>query len=514
MNYKEIAYELVSTKEENPSLIVTIDGKAQALHSKVYPSKEADSMRSDLEVAAFDTCFVLGVGVGYHLIALLEFAAQYKNIVLIDILPSARANIESSKACKFLLEKENIRLLSGLSLDKLREALPETLFLDENEKIKILTHAASMRIFGEYYEAVRNEIMSFINSKAGNMATLRAFGRQYARNSIKNIANMPRMYPVKNLREKFSNKSAIVITSGPTAEKSMCALAEAASRVFIIAVDSALPVCAAFGLRPDFVVSVDPQSYISEHLAGFWDEPLKVITSLSAWPCKLSNTKSNWQVFCSLNSHPLAQLIEEFSPNSVGSINSGSGSVAGDALLFAIYCGFSQIALTGFDFAFIDGIIYSRGTAYQRRYAEIFQNRLSSAETLNFNYIKKSSLSVRENGLYTRRVFGQYKKSIEELLQGARDSKLFHIDPPLVALESCEQSTMDEFLRMFCKTDIDKQQVASISAKPLQDTIDFSKLMKLLEEDEIFNKLMTASLGETNKSYDSFREMLRSVIVK
>lgn len=514
-NNNGIEYEIIPTREQYPSLLVKIDGKPQAVHSRLFPSKEAEAMRLELEPGTSNICIVLGIGMGYHLMPLKEYAPLYKHVILVDILGSAPENIESSKMCRFLLHADNIRILSGLSIEEIGKQLAAVINLEKKANIKALTHTASMRIFPKYYEAVKHEITSLVNNKAGNIATLRAFGRQYVRNCIKNIALMHEMFPVKDFFKKFEGQNAVVITSGPSLENSMPALRAASARIFTIAVDSALPVCAAFGFRPDFVISIDPQAYISEHLAGFWDEPLRIITSLPAWRCNLENYESKWQRYCSLNSHPFAQLIEEFTPDSVGCLNSRTGSVVGDALLFAVLCGFSRIAFAGLDSAFLDGKIYSRGTAYQRRYANIFQNRLQSIETLNMNYIRKPPL--RENGLATRRVFSRYRDAVEHLLKSVVNTEFFHINPPASALEPCRAANMNEFLDAFCKKDINKTSIFSQIAdtkKPLREIINFDELTSLISKDEIFNKLLASSLQETAPHYDAARKLFRRLIGK
>jgi hypothetical protein len=143
----------------------------------------------------------------------------------------------------------------------------------------------------------------------------------------------------------------------------------------------------------------------------------------------------------------------------VGSVDSRTGSVAGDAVMLAIKSGFREIGLIGFDSAFSGFSIYARGTAYQRRYAEFFQNRVVNVETSNFNYIMKSSRGYRREGKYTRKSFIQYKESIEKLI-GVHDAGIFHnINDTGIPLEGIAHTAFPDFIERACGEKINKQEI-------------------------------------------------------
>jgi hypothetical protein len=307
---------------------------------------------------------------------------------------------------------------------------------------------------------------------------------------------MEAMLPVKSLFGKFKGASTIALMPGPSLEDSIEAIKEVSKKIFTIAADSALPVCEKHGFLPDFVISVDPQAYISEHFLGFWDKDIRIVTSLSAWNCRLNERASSWKIYCSLNSHPFAQLLEEMFPDKTGELDSGSGSVAGDALLFAYRCGFSEIACAGFDFSFVKGITYSRGAAYQKRYAKFFSSRLKSAETFNFDYIMKSSKALRNEGGFTRRSFIGYRQSVERVVKNFAGVKLFHINPLGSALAACEASGK-EILEKLKKTDKGALLAAADSeVRALGKIIDFGELKRVLGNEKIFGELIRRSRGE------------------
>ena len=142
----------------------------------------------------------------------------------------------------------------------------------------------------------------------------------------------------------------LVITSGPSLEKHLRRIYNSQHLFFIIAVDSSLPVLLSRRIMPDFLISIDPQPFISEHLINAELSYTIFIFTLSTYPLLFNNRFS----LLSLNSHPFSQVINELFPDKIGSIDSLTGTVAGDALKFAYLSVFKAVMLIGFDFSFSD----------------------------------------------------------------------------------------------------------------------------------------------------------------
>jgi len=417
---KEIkVYRITQTRSGHPTLLVSREGKEIPLHSSVDPLREAESMRDRFDPGRYDTLVVLGTGLAYHLLPLESMLDAYTSVFLIDILDGIRETVAEGAAA-FLSRNHRVRFLTGLAPEEVAAELSSALDLGSTRGISVLEHPASMRIFPEYYLAVKKQIESVINKKAGNEATRKAFGVKYFRNILSNCAMAGEFMPVAGLFGRFKGCTAIIATSGPSLDRCLGIIREQQTGCCIIAADSALPVLERSGIRPDFTVSIDPQPYIYEHL--MLSEPGRTVPVLSIsassrafeWACRNAGKKDGMR-FLSLNSHPLSQVIASLGGD-FGSIESGTGNVAGDAVRMAILMGFDRIALAGFDFSFPRYAIYARGTAYQRRYGVYFQDRFSTVETRNAAYIFASSGGLKQQGLYTRKSFVQYRESLETLI--------------------------------------------------------------------------------------------------
>jgi hypothetical protein len=429
-----IHYSIKAARNGSPIIVISRDGREAPLHSAVEPERESRVLEGAFNPQIYDTLIVLGTGLGYHLLQLKHNIDRYSRVILIDILGGLEKQITAGPGA-FLAAAPGVIFLSGLDAEAAAERLGDIIDLSVALGIEVMEHPASLRLFPDYYRAIKKSIESLINKKAGNEATKKAFGLRYAKNILRNAPLASRLRPVRELFSTFAGHPVMIIASGPSLDSAWQAVESRADRAFIIAVDSAMPALHSRGIVPDFVLVVDPQPYVHEHLQGLDPGNTLAILSISASPLAFAWARScgradNSRVFVSLNSHPLAQIMEAMKCDA-GSIDSGTGNVAGDALRLALDMGFDEIMLAGFDFSFSRYVIYARGTAYQRRYCLYYQNRLATAESKNMAYIFDSSKKFVHEGRYTRRVFLQYRDSLEDLIGRSHKTPVSLTDPGL-----------------------------------------------------------------------------------
>jgi hypothetical protein len=204
--------------------------------------------------------------------------------------------------------------------------------------------------------------------------------------------------------------------------------------------------------------------------------------------------------YVTLNSHPVSQVIDDLFPGAVGSVDSGTGSVAGDALNFCIYAGFSNIAMTGFDFSFSGNNIYARGTAYQKRYSAYFNNRLHTAETFNADYIFKSSSAFMHKGKYTRKSFIGYKDSMEQFIGKNNISHVYSINGRGIPVKNVEKISLEKFVSFLNPV---KGRVADFTAKKDKSLsasdIDIKRISEIFRG-ESAGEILRASYGKAPDS--------------
>jgi hypothetical protein len=480
------------SREGLPTLAVLEGDNRHYLHSRVAPSREAESLRPSFQTEKFDVLIVLGAGLGYHLLPLGEGDLPYDRVLVIDILGGIESEIARNPLTSFLLERP-VSILAGLPPEQIERRIQEFLSHGATRGVQVLEHPASLRLFPDYYSVARKLVRKALERFSGNIATRSAFARRYLRNAILNIADTGSAFPVKTMFNRLEGTPGVVITSGPTLDRALPVIKEARSRIVIVSVDSALPALSAAGIIPDFAVSIDPQQHVCEHFASGLPGGTVPVFSLTAYPLPVRRHGG----FLSLNTHPFSQLIEELHPGAVGSIDSGTGTVAGDAILLAVRLGLRPIALAGFDFCFGDHAIYARNTAYQRRYALFFQDRFGPIETRNLAYIMKSSGGHLVDGRFSRRSFGSYRESIESLIRREAIRDLYRLHTSGISLSGAADVDAEIFFSSLADRPgnaILPVRPAPESCPPLSRLPGLTELRNALAHPGLRKRLLGASL--------------------
>lgn len=489
---KKIEYRIETARSSNSIVVVKSNGTYVPLNSRLDPVKEGGKSSYELDPQKYSMLIILGCSLGYNLVSVKEVLSQYKNVVIIDILEGIENEISSNPHTSFLVESRNIHFFSGKDISSLEDILEYEIDFNTITGVQVIEHGASVRVFNEYYSNVKNIVKRLIDSKARNSSTVKAFGKFFLRNAINNINNFNVVSPVRRLKNRFKGAFALIVSSAPSVEEYMDQINMLSDHCYIIAVDSALPMLLQKGINIDFVISIDPQPRIFEHFLGQMKGNTSFIFSIVSSPELLRR----YGGYFSLNSHPLAQVIDGIYPGVAGSIDSGTGSVAGDALNFAVYAGFSRIAIMGFDFSFSFNTIYARGTAYQKRYSEILNNRFHTPETFNADYIFKSSKAYMHNGKYTRKSFIGYRDSLEQFIHRNNFSSLYSINSRALPVKGIDNVSVEEFVSKLGNSRPDKRDVLHENKEVYLDSvIDIQKVKEVMKGESAF-EILKASYGK------------------
>ena len=485
-----IEYSIEQTKEPGYDTIAVMDasGRKKYLHSSIAPSKEEIMLADLLKNADGKTVIVLGCGLGYHLKPLERIHAS--RIIVIDIL----GDIEGCARKNVRLDGSSV-FISGNDLELIEQKLSDSIDVDEKTGFLICEHPSSVRLFTGFYTQCRQILDRIIRERVGNLVTKKKFGSIYIRNIAKNIASLTSAYPFASLSGCCKDQPAIVVSSSPSVDKIMPRLRAQAGKLLIICVDSAYPVLAAHNIRPDFIVSIDPQPWIAEHLLNC-DASIPILQALSSWPLPENKNPR----FISLTSHPLCQVIDHFFPDRIGSFDSKTGTVAGDALYAAQCMGCSPVYLAGTDLSFPDHSIYSKDSRYNTRFCNFLNSRIHPVESLHMSYIQRSSQKTIEEGIRTRHSFIQYRDRLNQLIS-LSPIPVFHIKGRGLSLASA-QTLPDIPDHSSSKKDV--QLINKLSTlSTIGSLIDFSSLESFFSHAVVSEAIKEAS-GKTDPELESF----------
>ena len=338
----------------------TAEGRVVALHSKYNPVAEAEKLVEQTKLDGCVVFYVLGLGLGYHLDALIERASTESLVFVFEPdLGVVRAALEHRDLSN-LIESGRVYFFAGPA-DKsevFTKLTPHCAMCSMG--FEGVTHAASVGLNPAYFAEVQTWIGEFAAFARTSLNTLVINGRRTAENVTRNLARYVETPSVNELKDQYKGKPAIIVSAGPSLRKNKHHLKDASGRAVIIAVQTILQPLLEMGIEPQFVTSLDYHDISTRYYEKL---PKNLRTHLVAEP------KASPRIFdvfpgpiTILGSDFADRLLREIAKEvDKGRLSSGA-TVAHLAFYLAEHLGCSPIIFVGQDLGFGDGLAYAPGT--------------------------------------------------------------------------------------------------------------------------------------------------------
>lgn len=329
-----------------PNLMIKEGARLRTIYDMEDPRSNAREISAQYQCDRHAMNIVIGMGLGYLTNILCRRAQRGHKIVIIE--PSAHM-----LRLAFSLHDFSQPLLDGRL----------SIAMDDKGAASIISVLDSMQpydgfnLIREPYTTMRpdeyllpsNAVMHTINAILCNVGTVSGSGLLMAENDIRSMPYLIRSRGVAELRDVFKGKPAVCVATGPSLDKNVFRLIEARDRVVIIAVAQALRPLLAYGIKPDFITTVDFGETNIGHFRGLMnhdDIPLVCISRAYA------DLVRHWSgpkfvVGNPMPDHPNStQAILE----KKGFLDTG-GSVSHMNMTFALSLGCDPVILIGQDLA-------------------------------------------------------------------------------------------------------------------------------------------------------------------
>lgn len=339
----------------------------RAVHSR-HAQREAERQAAEILVRSPHSVILLSPGLGFVLDLLLEGS----DATLLWIEPDERIREAALRRLASKLTDLRRRIVDGQTIyssesgDRLilRNSLPDFAHLRSLLPGTPDTwHVFSLRAtFRTQYAAFVADLEQRGFRETVNRNTLKRFDKIWLKNLYYNLATASQLRPVSSLFESHRNMPAIVVSAGPSLDRSLPALAEHRSRFILIAVDTAVSALRHFGLDPDYLLSVDAQAPNFLHVRSYTGQATLVVDTTVSY-LALRHLKGPYYTF--QNPLPAASiLLKMLFPDGAGELQFG-GSVSTNAFDFALQLGCSPVYLCGLDLSFPENRIHARGSALE-----------------------------------------------------------------------------------------------------------------------------------------------------
>lgn len=210
-------------------------------------------------------------------------------------------------------------------------------------------------------KSVKTIMEKAVMSRHMEFNTRNSYSRTWIDQVLKNLPLLAQSNNLQQLDGWFAGRPAILVAPGPSLEKNIHLLKQAQGRAVVIAQLQAMRRLYREGIRPDFVLVLDPQDLTAppfNHLDGVPDEFLtNLVTAVTCHPAVISRFK---HVFYFRGGGGVDKWVESYLSEKMVDLSGSTTSVAG--LRLAMHWRCSPVIVVGQDLAVADGKRYAGDT--------------------------------------------------------------------------------------------------------------------------------------------------------
>ena len=465
------------------------DGISRLLHSKYDPIEEATRF--------IDSCFsnknsnyiLSGLGLGYHLNELIKKSSQNAKIIVIEKNPSIAHLALTHNDFSSIITHPGISFHIGIDPINLEQILYD-------ERTNLAIHGYTPINFkplinqeSDYYTSIKEELTQVHQKFQIDINTQAAFSRKFYKNIFNNAQSIINSPGLKTLKNKFKEYPAIIVSAGPSLDKNISFIKSARTNIIILAVATALKPLLKNGIKPDFVVAVDPNE---DTFQSFNIEAIPDDLYLIYDPCIPSSITSLFKgKSIAVDSKiSLARWLFERSEDkeTLGNVF----SVAHSAFNISRIMGCNPIILVGQDLSFDGHRMHCTGSFYN----QITQDEISAGRTLNmleYNRYSKYSPSMTpafnifDKYSNTTKAMETYKIQFNNDIKGC--ARVLNATEGGVNIPGAENVSLREALHTHCQID-NKKKMACLINKPKPPIKNKSLSTAIIKQKDIFDQIL------------------------
>lgn len=466
------------------------------VHSQYDPVKEANQWVKSVEYKINDTIVVLGLGLGYHVQALLDNTPESVNILIVEPVEEIGNICKNSEYCGKILNYERVRLICNANLTKIEEELKHTFGREaSSDRIVLAEQPGCVRTDPTLYTKLRKLIVKTVEWLRIQENTTLHFSFDWSRNIMENLWETFFSVGVAALQNSFQDVPAIVVSAGPSLSKNVQKLHAAKDKALIICVGTALRVLLKEEIRPDLIVTIDGGETNAKHFEGIDYQDIPIVFYPTVHPKILKN--SNMKNFVSMSGMVVENWLNPYL-EAKGYLSTG-GSVANSAFDFAYQMGCNPIALIGQDLAYSNGESHAKGTTQS-----------DSPQS----YVSKQTFLVEDlfgGQVMTDKVLNMYRIWFENYIRLHPDRTYINATEGGAKIEGTQVMSLEEFIEENAtkllpikeKLDSKRRRTEPLDTEELESAIDeaIKRLDLLKREAGRGERLARALLNEYTKRH-------------
>ena len=506
------SYAVKDSKSGSPSLIhIDKEGNKKLIDSNYDPISEASRYLNSLSIDDSINFIVLGLGLGYQVSEIIRKSSKQIKVYIFEKDPELLALAIQKSDLSEIFKHPGVKLfvdIDPLEIDKLMVSERTNFTLNEYSLIK---HKALVDRNIDYYYSLVKEIEKFFKESSINFKTQQVHSKLYYKNIFQNLRSLKESPGINSLKDKLHNIPALICSAGPSLDKNIQLIKSARDSFFLIAVATALKPLLYNGIKPDVVISIDPDEQSIKSFDLSMDRNNTWLVYNASVPSVIPKSFPNKRIAFDLDFY-LAEWFKNHSQDkgSLGKIF----SVAHSALNFAKFLDCSPIILVGQDLSFNKQRLHCLHTFYQdesMRYVSKFKplyyfNRI---KYLNFG----KNLTSNEDIYGFQIVSTIAMNSYNHIFSNSLDSSKFFINSTEggVPIKGMNNISLREALYNYCKDSVRRQCDSLMSSLQIKkghlNSLIESILILIKNLEHISQKANTIKLKSPDDSKSAYKKL-------
>lgn len=426
------------SKDNLRILKVKINNKERYLGSYYNHKKDIDNFINAIGKINDKTVVVTyGVLDGEYLLELSRIKSKSFKIIVFEKSDELIKKMKNDKYYNDFIEDERIKIFK-YDESKIDLILKNELELANIYNVKTVDNEILYYYNSEEILKITKELKKIITHNIINDNTIKHFSERWFESFVKNFKYTLNSIFFEEIKNKFKNKSAIVISAGPSLEKNIELLKECHEKFVIISGGRTLEKLKEIGVKPDFFIMIDGDEI--------------------AYDLVKENLKFNIPlIFCNATNEKILQNhdgIKIYEPTSIDFIMNilnrnaegrfGGGSVAHACISTAIYLGCNNIIFIGQDLAYTNDKVHAE-------FCEAKDDKYKEEEVFD-NIINKNDLFVDD--IYGKKVrtsnpLNMFRENIEVIIKQHKDIKFINATEGGAHINGSEVKFLNEVIDLY-----------------------------------------------------------------
>ncbi|MGE5370815.1 MAG: motility associated factor glycosyltransferase family protein [Solirubrobacterales bacterium] len=363
-NAKMTGVTVRDTKVPNQPTIALSDENGQYfLHSSYDPMEEADRIIKRLDVREVSSVWILGTGLGYHIMKMLNLRHRGFITVIVETdLNLFDLFLHTNVAGEALIWPYFVFMVGDIeTLLTDTEALLQSKVFFSLGKLNVIMLPGFERYRGSEYKQIMDKAVQYAKYRYQSLGNSVEDTMDGVKNSFRNIKYMVESPGVQQLAGKYQGKPAIIVSAGPSLDKNVDLLREVKGKALILSNDTTFPNLIKKGIVPDMVFSIERITEVWDRFYRDTEIPDETwLVGLNVIDPRVFEAFPDRHLIAYRTTEPLSRWLDE-TYGSKGALNTGL-SVSHLAYSTAEVLGCDPIVLIGQDLAFAGERYYASGS--------------------------------------------------------------------------------------------------------------------------------------------------------